>query len=144
MKAVFVCVKGDGVISQAERDFFFGYLDAVGIPESFHEFVRTYQGDDSLKDLLSESSGVSDVTKRVILYTAVIVSAADGYAEGEHAAIVKAAEALGLTEADVHEIEEQWKRDEANKQQRLKTLFPLGNPWASQAGFLLSKYNLKN
>lgn len=31
IKAVFICAGGDGEVSQTERDFFFGYLDAVGI-----------------------------------------------------------------------------------------------------------------
>ena len=30
LQAVFICAAGDGQVSQEERDFAFGYLDAVG------------------------------------------------------------------------------------------------------------------
>jgi hypothetical protein len=35
IKAVFICAGGDGQVSQTEREFFFGYLDAVGM----HSFL---------------------------------------------------------------------------------------------------------
>jgi hypothetical protein len=40
IKAVFICAAGDGEVSKTERDFFFGYLDAVGMSVSMISFAQ--------------------------------------------------------------------------------------------------------
>jgi len=130
LKAVFVIARGDGVISNAERAFFFGYLDAVGLPESLHDFVRNYEGTDRLEDLLAGAEYINDATKRAILYTAILVAGADGYAEGEREATRRAANILGVSEHVINELEAQFFAEEKLRASRIALLFPNGHPWA--------------
>jgi len=129
LKAVFVIAKGDGVISDSERHFFGGYLDAVGLPDSLHEFVQTYQGNDTLEHLLANSQAINDATKRVILYTAILVSGADGYADGEHAATLKAGAILGVSADVVNQLADQYRAEAKLAEARKALLFPHGQPW---------------
>jgi len=132
LKAVFVCAGGDNVISEEERTFFFGYLDSVGLPESLHEFVKTYDGKDSLEELLSTSSAINEATKRVILYTAMLVAGADGFADAEREAVLRAGKILGVSDDVVLQIEAQYRKDVQNTADRVALLFPEGNPWAAK------------
>jgi len=128
LKAVLVIAKGDGAISPEERNFFIGYLDAVGLPENRHNWPKDYQGDDRLEDLLAGSGALNDNTKRIILYTAILVSAVDGYHEGEHASVVKAGAILGVSEDVVNQIADQYRAEAKAFQQRNALLFANGRP----------------
>jgi len=128
-RRVFICVRGDGVISDKERQFFLGYLDAVGAPESLHPLINTYQGTDKLEDLLKDAKAINENTKRAIVYTAIIVSGADGYAPGEHNEIVKMAGLLGVSAEVVKQIEDQYFEDQKQNEKRYQVLFPGTHPW---------------
>jgi len=129
LKAVFICVRGDGEISDKERQFFLGYLDAVGAPESLHPLINTYQGTDTLEELLKDAKAINENTKRAIIYTAIIVSGADGYAPVEHDEIVKMAGIMGVSADVVKQIEEVYFEDQKANEKRYKVLFPGTHPW---------------
>eukprot|EP00026_Physarum_polycephalum_P018196 Phypoly_transcript_19699.p1 GENE.Phypoly_transcript_19699~~Phypoly_transcript_19699.p1 ORF type:complete len:168 (+),score=35.36 Phypoly_transcript_19699:158-661(+) len=133
IKAVFICAGGDGEVSKTERDFFFGYLDAVGIPASLHEFVKTYPAKESLEDVMKANpSAINEATKRVIIYTAIIVAGSDGYADGEHTQIVKMAAKLGVDNSVVDQIRKQYEADQKLRQERISLLFPGEHPWGKK------------
>jgi len=125
---VIVVAAGDGDISAAEREFLIGYLHAVGVPQEIIALASTYAGKDKIEDL-KISASLSDSTKHVILYTAVIVAGADGLADAEVAALVKIGAKLGLPETETQKVVHQYKTDlEANKA-RVAVLFPVAHPW---------------
>jgi hypothetical protein len=58
IKAVFICAAGDGEVSKTERDYFFGYLDAVGMCfDPFQIFFFGYPPFHAESELLFTSSG---------------------------------------------------------------------------------------
>ena|SRR3990167_2401435 len=132
IKAVFTVAGGDGSISDVERNFFLGYLDAVGLPEELHEFIKTYPGGEKLEDILANAQGIKDDSaKRSILYTAILVASADGYAAGEHDQVVKFAGILGVSAEDVAEIEALAEAERKQGEERRRILFRGNNPWAN-------------
>jgi len=130
LKAVFVCAAGDGQISKEERDFALGYLTAImgGLPKPVHDLFSTYEGKDKLEDLV-KGDALTEGTKRPIIYTAMLIAGADGYAESEHNQIVKMGARLGLTEADVNAVRAQYEADKKMRDQRIAVLFPSTHPW---------------
>jgi len=132
LKAVLICARGDGVISDVERNFFVGYLDAVGSPDAAIALAKTYEGKESLETLLKDCKAVNENTKSVIIYNAVMVSAADGYAAGEHDSIVKMAGILGISPESVKHIEDQYFEDVKANEKREKVLFAAGHPWKNK------------
>ena len=133
LKAVFICAAGDGKISDEERNFAFGYLDAVGVPDSMHDFIKNYQGkEDKLEDLINNKDAINEQTKRCIIYTAIIVAGADGYDDKEHEVVVKMAGRLGVDGAIVNQIRDQYQTDMKEREKRINLLFPGEHPWAKK------------
>eukprot|EP01100_Stratorugosa_tubuloviscum_P006823 TRINITY_DN289_c0_g4_i2.p1 TRINITY_DN289_c0_g4~~TRINITY_DN289_c0_g4_i2.p1 ORF type:complete len:169 (+),score=44.38 TRINITY_DN289_c0_g4_i2:113-619(+) len=132
IKAVFIVAGGDGSISETERNFFLGYLDAVGLPDDLHEFFKTYPGNERLEDILANSQSIKDDSaKRSILYTAILVAGSDGYAQGEHDQVVKFGAILGLSAEDVAQVEALAEAEKKQGEERRRILFRGNNPWAN-------------
>jgi len=133
VKAVFICAKGDGEISKTERDFFFGYLDAIGVPESLHEWVKTYPATDSLDEVMKANpEAINESTKRLLVYVAMLVAGSDGYADSEHEQIVKMANKLGVDNEVVNQIRVQYETDLRVRKERVALLFPGDHPWGKK------------
>ena len=134
VRVLLMIVAGDGVVSEAEWGYLIGKANALGMPpediESWKKIDYT-SGDLSIEakkywDLLG-ANGYD------LFYDAVKMSGADGYAEEERAALRKAAEAAGIPESVVVQIEHLCELEESVRQLRISLLFPEGSVFHSQA-----------
>ena len=119
LKALLVCAKGDGVISDAEREWALGLAACRKLSLSVIEAGRAYNAEEDISDILSRSPIVSKANKGSI-YWAIKACCADGeYNDEEKAAIRKMAGLMNVSEPVVAEIEdiiiaEQKLRDKRN------------------------------
>ncbi|OJJ26187.1 hypothetical protein BI308_07225 [Roseofilum reptotaenium AO1-A] len=105
LKALLVCSKGDGVISEAEREWALGLGACRKLSMSVIEAGRAYNGDENIADILSRSPIVAKA-KKASLYWAIKACSADGeYNEEEKVAIRKMAALMEVSEKAVDEIE---------------------------------------
>lgn len=105
IKALFICAKGDGEISQPERDWIVGFAAATGVPDETVQMLDGYQGNDELSAILKANEVLDQSARKALVYDAIRASAADGVlAEGEIARIRTVAKQLGLTEEDTNRL----------------------------------------
>lgn len=104
-KAVLVCAAGDGVIAPEERDWIVGYLTTAGVPAAVVEAMKTYDGSDSIEDLMA-ATPMMPVFGRSMIYDALRACASDGeISPGERARIDTVASRIGLAAEVVDELE---------------------------------------
>lgn len=121
-KAITVCAAGDGEISQHERDWIIGYLTSAGSPEEVIEAMRTYEGGDSIEDLVNSSPGMK-FTGRGLIYDALRACASDGeLSSDERARVVSAASRLGIETDVVDAIEAIVNEETALRKRRHKLM----------------------
>jgi uncharacterized membrane protein YebE (DUF533 family) len=119
---------GDGDLSDAERTWIRGYLSAKGYPAAVvDEVAATSVSDISAVGQLMQL-GILAKSGRILIYDAIRASSADGYTDGERAAVRRAAQSLGIEEATVVELERLVADEEAMKARRIRLLMPAGHP----------------
>jgi hypothetical protein len=105
-KALLVCAKGDGDITPDEREWLVGYSVTQGHPHEVVDAIRTYEGDDSIEDLLSASPNMPTY-RRFLVYDALRACASDGdLATEERDRVVAMAELIGVPGDVVNELEQ--------------------------------------
>lgn len=126
LKAILICVKGDGTISEAERAWVIGYAEAFGASAQNVEALKTYAGDDDLVAVTANEPAI----RRDALYDAIRASYADGeLAAGERQVIERLATQLGFTADLVAQLEAIYLAECAVKEARLKLTYPQGLPY---------------
>lgn len=105
LKAILVCTKGDGVISEPEREWVLGFAANREMPASMIEEARAYEANEDIADILARSSIVEKGKKGPIYWAIKACSADEEYNEQEKAAIRKMAGLMGVSEQVVEEIE---------------------------------------
>jgi uncharacterized membrane protein YebE (DUF533 family) len=126
--ALVIAASGDGDLSQAERTWIRGYLSAKGYPAAIVAEVAAMSVSDidALRELMQV--GILSKSGRILIYDAIRASSADGYTEGERAAVRRAAQSLGIDEDGVAELEQLVEDEEALKTRRIRVLMPGGHP----------------
>lgn len=128
MKSLLICAKGDGVLSEPERDWVLGYCAALGGDASLVDELTTYTADDDLEGMISQAS-VANVGRGAMVFDAIRACDADGeLAPGEMAAIKQAASALGLPEETVDRLRELYEQERDARNARNNLLYPNGAP----------------
>ena len=105
LKALLICTKGDGIISEAEREYVIGFVACRELPLSIIEAARTYDANEDIADIISHNTIVQK-GKKAIIYWAIKACSADAeYNNQEKAAVRKMAGLMGVPEEIVEEIE---------------------------------------
>ncbi len=105
-KAILVCAAGDGEISSQEREWLIGWLTTAGDSDEVIEAMQTYDGGDSIADLIS-ASPLMRASGRSLVYDALRACASDGdLSAGERERIQDAAAQLGIPTDVVAELEQ--------------------------------------
>lgn len=106
LKALLVCTKGDGVISEGEREWALGFAACREMPMSVIEEGRAYDANEDIADILSRNPIVQKGKKGVIYWAIKACCADNEYHEQEKAAIRKMAGLMEISQKVVEEIEE--------------------------------------
>lgn len=105
-KALMVCAKGDGEITPDEREWLIGYSVTSGHSQEIVDAIRTYEGGDSLEDLLNASPNMP-AYRRFLVYDALRACASDGdLAAEERERVAGMAALMGLQGDVVDELEQ--------------------------------------
>jgi uncharacterized membrane protein YebE (DUF533 family) len=121
-KALMVCAAGDDEISQQERAWIVAYLTTCGISEEIPEAMKTYDGSDTLEDLLAATPNMP-VYRRSMLYDALRACASDGeLSAGERERVMAAADRMDLPRELVDELEQIIHEEEALRKRRHKLI----------------------
>ncbi len=129
LKALLTAANGDGILSQAERDWVIGRAAAAGAPESLLKELETYPANEDISQLIANTLATNK-SKRAVIYFAIKASSADGeYNDAEKNAVRKSANAMGIPEAVVKQIEDFHAKEEQMKQERIDLCFPDGDPF---------------
>jgi tellurite resistance protein len=132
-KAMLICTRGDGVIAPAERNWVIGFLAARGMSPSLVEKMKTYEGTENIAEVLHRTIATSK-GKRTVIYFTILACSADGeYHQGEQAAIRKMAQAIGLSEDEVNQLESMAIEEQQFITKRSNFLFPDGPPFGAKA-----------
>jgi len=106
LKAILVCTKGDGVISEAEREWVLGFAVSREMPESVIKEAKGYDANEDIADILSRNPVVKKGKKGTIYWAIKACSADADYNAEEKAAIRKLAGLMEISEEIVEEIEQ--------------------------------------
>jgi len=103
-RALLAATRGDGVLSEAERNWIIGSMTIKGYPAEIIDKLSdpAYDGD-TLDEVIASFSKIK-FSSGALIADAIRAASSDTYAPGEHAAVLKIAEALGLSHDDVSEI----------------------------------------
>jgi tellurite resistance protein len=93
-KAILSVAGGDGVVSQAERNFMLGRIKAYGAPEDELEEMATFDFRNvRLQDVIAK---IPQGARRAVIYDAILTSQVDGFHDKEREAARRAATVLGV------------------------------------------------
>ena len=122
-RAIMVCAKGDGDLSQKERDWIVGFGAVCNLSGGDIEAVRSYAADDDIASLVGSNPIVQQFGKRPGLYFAIRAAKSDGdLAEGEVATIERLAEQMGESAGTVQDIVALVEEEDALRARRLSLL----------------------
>ncbi len=121
-------VAGDGIISDAEWDYFVGFAKATGASaEEIEAWKRLDYESADLPTMVKQYRETTGAVANDFIYDAIKMSSADGYADQEKAALRAVAEAGGIPEYVVGQIENLCLLEETVRQLRISLLFPEGS-----------------
>ena len=127
MKAVMICAKGDGTLSEPEKAWISGMSAMVGNP--FYTLAHTYEADEAIEDVVAASPWLSQFGGRMIVFEAIRAAAADGELhDGEVAVIKRFARAIGVEESVVSSLVQLHEEETQLLQRRLALLWPESSP----------------
>lgn len=129
MKSVLCCAKGDGVLTQAEKDWAIGFCASWGVAEWVIEELQKYEANEALEEVVARSPQVS-IAQRDLLLTAIRACAADGeYHQAEKAKVRQMASILGVSEEIVEQLEQLQQEEAALRRKRINLLYPEKSPY---------------
>lgn len=129
MKSVLCCAKGDGILSQEEKNWAIGFCASWGVADWVIEELQAYEADEDLKEVIARSPQVS-IAQRDLLLTAIRACAADkDYHEDEKAKIRQMASLIGVEEEIVEQLEQLQQEEAALRNKRIKLLYPEKSPY---------------
>lgn len=105
LKAILVCTKGDGVISEPEREWVLGFAVSREMPESVMKEAREYDANEDIADILSRNPVVKKGKQGTIYWAIKACSADEDYNDDEKAAIRKMASLMEISDEIVEQIE---------------------------------------
>lgn len=121
-KAILKIASGDGQLTDAETNWYYGMAKALGAPPpAIEEVMKWDPRATPLEDLIDASTRPF---ARMVLYDAVRCAASDGFAEGERRLAVKAAKLLDLDPGLVPWVEGVIELEHAARRARMKLLSP--------------------
>jgi len=129
-KLMLSCANGDGRITDSERAWVLGFLDAFGTAESVLETLRTYDGKEDVVAIIAASPTVK-LSATSALYEAVRACSADGELhQDEIATLQRAAKAMGLESPTVvRELIDLYHDEQHLRAKRLRHVYPDGIPF---------------
>ncbi|KAF3884078.1 hypothetical protein AB0758_33055 [Tolypothrix bouteillei VB521301_2] len=125
-KALAICAKGNGTLSQAEREWIIGYVATTGGDANLIELLKTYEGNDNLEELAS----TVEAGKRCLVYDAIAACCADkDFDDSERSKVKLIAETLGISQEIVEQIEDLYHEERKLFEKRMNLLFPDKKPY---------------
>lgn len=125
-KAVLIATKGDGEVSQAERDWVIGLTAAKGASEAIIKKLQAYSADEDIAAIIG-SNPISDKSRINLIYTAIQACDSDGtYNEGEKATVRKIASKVGVSEDVIKQLESLYEEEKKLFDKKISILFPKG------------------
>ncbi|GET43654.1 TerB family tellurite resistance protein [Microseira wollei] len=129
LKSLLVAANGDGKVTPKERQWVIGRGAVAGVPESILKELENYPADEDITELIARTVP-NQKSGRGVIYFAINAAASDGeYNEGEKATIRKVAQALGISEEVVQEIENLYLEEQRVKEKRIALCLPDGSPF---------------
>lgn len=130
LKTILIAANGDGILAPEEREWVVGRAAAMGAPDELLRELEAYEAKEDIVEVVSQT-GVSNKSRRTVIYSAIKAAAADGvYHDGEKKEIRRAANAMGISEEVVEELEKLHAEEERIKEKRVQLCFPDGAPFA--------------
>ncbi len=129
LKALLVCANGDGLLTAPERAWVVGRAAAGGAPEKLLDELEAYGADEDINDVVGRTLATNK-SRRAVIYFAIRAADSDkDYSAGERRAIRKVAEAMGISENEVVQIENQIEDEDRLRDRRIAMCFPEGDPF---------------
>jgi hypothetical protein len=121
-KGLLICAKGDGTISPQEREWVVGFLTTTGVSSSVVEMAKTYDGEDTIEDVLKVSPAMPSY-RHAMLYDALRCCASDGELHPEERArIGRMADVIGVSRELLAELEQLVQDDDKLRKRRHKLI----------------------
>jgi tellurite resistance protein len=128
-RALLICANADGQLPPAEREWILGYMASKGAPTALLDELAAFDATGDVLALLPKSDAVNK-SRRVLIYDAIRACSSDGeFHADERAAVVRMAEALGVTADVVDQLEAAVRADQEVTEQRIKLVYPDGAPF---------------
>jgi len=123
-KALLTAAKGDGDITDAERNWIMGYLSAGGHSDETLATLRSFEGEDDYERLFTEGVMQDPAGRRLCIYDAIRACGADGdLAEAEIAKIHEMARLFDVPAEVVDEFVDVYRQEQALKARRIALAF---------------------
>lgn len=104
LKALLVCVNGEGALADTERAWVIGFAAAAGAPEALLDELGVYTASDSLEHVVAQSASI-DHGRPALVYLAMLAARSDqSYSVGERRAVRHAAATLGVGEEELQAL----------------------------------------
>ncbi|MER8044483.1 tellurium resistance protein [Streptomyces sp. NPDC094032] len=132
-KALLICAAGDGDLAKAEREYAIGLIAGMHGPDEVVELLKTYDGEEDLRTVLSNAEGARE-SGGCLVYDTVRVSAADGtLAAGELEKIHEVADLLSVPRENVAQMVKIHQQEQKLRDERFKLCYPdaANRPFAS-------------
>ncbi|HVF14829.1 MAG TPA: hypothetical protein VM942_09540 [Acidimicrobiales bacterium] len=121
-KAIVVCAAGDAEIAQPEREWIVGLLTTAGVSPEITDAIETYDGSDTIEDLLSATPAMP-VYGRSMIYDALRACSSDGeLSAGERDRVFAAADRMNLSRQVVEELEQVVREEGTLRKRRHKLI----------------------
>lgn len=129
LKAHLIVANGDGQITAAERNWVIGEAAAAGASSALVKELETYPANEDIAEVVARTQTTQN-SGRAVIYFAIKAAASDGsYAEGEQKSVAQMAQAIGIPQDVVTEIEEICLEEEKLRERRAALCFPEGIPF---------------
>lgn len=120
LKLILLVANGDGALTAAERDWVIGRAAVVGAPEEVLAELERYGAEEDFNELIPQVVGTS-LPHTAVLYMAIKAASSDGeYHTEERATVHKMAHAMGVSEADVVDLESLCEDEERLRKRRIE------------------------
>lgn len=128
-KVLLTCVNGDGQITQAERDWIFGFLSSAGFSNTLVDKLLAYSADEEIVDLIAEYPYIH-ASPGMIIYTSILACDSDDELHPEEVATIRRmAHAMGAADELVNELLAIVEEEKQLKAKRIQLVFPKGVPF---------------
>jgi uncharacterized tellurite resistance protein B-like protein len=124
LKAIMVCARATGRLTQGEKDWVIGYGAECGAHLETVDALVGYDADEDIEDILERNMPTAETWGRVAIFDAIRAAAADDeYDDDEMKSIRRLAKRLGIDEDVVARLEAIHRDEEALKRRRIELVF---------------------